>query len=223
MSTMHLSATCRGRLTLDSMRPEQFPAVMRRAFPRRILPSIAALALLCCAFSRPLRAAEIPKLGESAPAFALKSLDGERVRLADLTARGTVMLVVLRGWPGYQCPICNLQVNDFITARAGFAGAKVQVVFVYPGPAADLEAHAAEFRTMKGREWPAEYRYVLDPDYMLINAYGLRWDAPRETAYPSTFIIDAKGVVRFVKVSHTHGDRTKAADMLAELSKLAAP
>ena len=168
-----------------------------------------------------LHAADAPKVGESAPAFALKSLDSEHVRLADLTARGNVVLVVLRGWPGYQCPICDRQVNEFITARAGFAEAKVQLVFVYPGPAADLEAHAAEFRTMKGREWPAEYRYLLDPDYTLVNAYGLRWDAPRETAYPSTFIIDAKGTVRFEKISHTHGDRTKAADVLAEVKHVA--
>jgi peroxiredoxin len=134
-----------------------------------------------------------------------------------------VVLVVLRGWPGYQCPICDRQVNEFVTAKAAFAEAGAQLVFVYPGPAADLKARAAEFRSMKGREWPAEFRYALDPDYAFTDAYGLRWDAPRETAYPSTFIIDAKGVVRFAKVSRTHGDRAKAADVLAELRKLNSP
>lgn len=162
-------------------------------------------------------AADIPKVGEPAPGFALESLDGGAVRLADLTAKGPVVLVMLRGWPGYQCPICDRQVNDYISAAAGFADAKATVVFVYPGPATDLRAHAAEFRTWKGREWPKEFLYLLDPDYTFTNSYHLRWDAPKETAYPSTFVLDGQGVVRFAKTSRVHGDRTKAAEVLATL------
>jgi len=166
-------------------------------------------------------AAENPKVGEKAPDFSLKTLDDQNVRLSELTANGSVVLVVLRCWPGYQCPVCDRQVQDFISARSGFAEAKAQVVFVYPGPVEDLKAHAEEFKKWKGKEWPAEFLYVLDPDYTMVNAYGLRWDAPRETAYPSTFILNSKGIVRFVKISHSHGDRSKAADALAEVKKLA--
>jgi peroxiredoxin len=179
------------------------------------------LALLACALPLALNAADAPKMGDKAPDFALKTLDDQTVRLSELTAKGDVVLVVLRGWPGYQCPICDRQTHDFIKAKSGFAAAKAQLVFVYPGPAEDLKAHAEEFKTMKGKEWPAEFVYVLDPDYTMVNAYGLRWDAPKETAYPSTFVLDEKGVVRFAKISHTHGDRTKAADVLAEVKKLA--
>ena len=57
------------------------------------------------------------------------------------------------------------------------------------------------------------------PNYVMVRAYGQRWDAPGETAYPSTFVIDGKGIVRFSRVSHTHGDPTKAAEMLAEVKK----
>ena len=170
-----------------------------------------------------LRAAENPKLGDTAPGFALAGLDGETVRLADLAAKGNVVLVVQRGWPGYQCPVCDRQVNEFVAAKTALTEAKAQLVFVYPVPAADLRAHAAEFRAMKGREWPAEFRYVLDPDFSLVNAYGLRWEAKGETAYPSTFVIDAKGVVRFAKISRTHGDRSKSADVVAELGKIGGP
>jgi magnesium-transporting ATPase (P-type) len=46
---------------------------------------------------------------------------------------------------------------------------------------------------------------------------GLRWDAPKETAYPTTFLIDRHDVVFFRKVSRAHGDRTTADDVLAEL------
>jgi peroxiredoxin len=167
------------------------------------------------------RSAEPPKVGEKAPNFNLKTLDDQTVRLGELTAKGNVVLVVLRGWPGYQCPVCDRQVQEFIRSAAGFAEAKAQVVFVYPGPADDLRAHAAEFKTWKGKQWPSDFLFVLDPDYVLTNAYHLRWDAPRETAYPATFVIDRQGAVRFAKISRTHGDRSQAGDVLAEAKKLA--
>jgi hypothetical protein len=58
---------------------------------------------------------------------------------------------------------------------------------------------------------------VIDPDYKFTNKYGLRWDEPKETAYPTTFLIDHSETVLFRKISHSHGDRTIAADVLAEL------
>ena len=180
----------------------------------------AMLAMLACLASLALHAADIPKVGDKAPDFALKSLDDKTVRLSELTAKGNVVLVVLRGWPGYQCPICDRQVQDFIRIKSDFAEAKTQIVFFYPGPAEGLKAHAEEFKKWKGKEWPAEFVYALDPDYSMVNAYGLRWDAPRETAYASTFVLDGKGVVRFAKTSRSHGDRTKAVDVLAEAKKL---
>jgi hypothetical protein len=59
--------------------------------------------------------------------------------------------------------------------------------------------------------------WSLIPDYKMTNLYGLRWDAPHETAYPSTFILDASGTIIFEKISHSHGDRTSADDILAQL------
>ena len=182
----------------------------------------AALALLTCLSPIRLHAAEIPKVGDKAPDFTLLTLDDKTVRLSEMTAKGVVVLIVLRGWPGYQCPICDRQVQDFIRIKSDFAEAKTQIVFFYPGPADDLKAHAEEFKKWKGKEWPKEFLYVLDPDYTMVNAYGLRWDAPKETAYASTFVLDGKGTVRFAKTSRSHGDRAKASDVLAEVKKLSA-
>jgi peroxiredoxin len=176
-----------------------------------------ALVFLACALPLTLNAAP-PKVGDKAPDFTLKTLDDQTVRLSDLTATGKVVLVVLRGWPGYQCPLCTRQVQDYIASASGFASAKARVVMVYPGPADDLKAHATEF--LKNKQWPKEFIYLTDPAYSMVNAYGLRWDAPSETAYPSTFILDRKGSIRFAKISRSHGDRTKAADVLEEVKRL---
>lgn len=189
----------------------------RRGLVQRTFAAFVALAL---SFPVVLHAGEPPKVGDQAPDFSLKTLEGETVQLSGLTAKSTVALVVLRGWPGYQCPICDRQVQDFIGKAAEFEKAKIKPVFVYPGPAEDLKAHAAEFKSWKGKEWPAEFAYVLDPDYTMVHAYNLRWDARRETAYPSTFLIDGKNVVRYAVISKSHGGRSKAAEVLAEAEKM---
>lgn len=176
------------------------------------------LSLLIIAFGlRMAGAAEPPAMGAVAPDFALKTLDAKEVKLSVETARLPVVLVVLRGWPGYQCPLCTRQVHEFVTQASTFAG-KAQVIMVYPGPAENLQAHADEF--LKDKQWPKEFLFVTDPDYTFTKAYGLRWDAPGETSFPSTFVIDSKGVVRFVKVSHSHGGRASAAETLAALENL---
>ena len=56
-----------------------------------------------------------PAVGKDAPDFQLKNLNDELVSLNKLTAEHNVVLVVLRGWPGYQCPICSRQVGEFLT------------------------------------------------------------------------------------------------------------
>ena len=156
-----------------------------------------------------------PNVGDNAPDFTLKSLDDQSVRLSNLTSNGPVVLVVLRGWPGYQCPLCTAQVHNYVESAQTFADAKATVLMVYPGPSEALKAHAQDF--LKNKHWPKEFVFVTDPDYNMVNAYGLRWNAKGETAYPSTFVVDQKGRITFAKVSHTHGNRAAASEALAGL------
>jgi len=168
--------------------------------------------------SRIARAADDPpKVGDAAKDFALPSLSGETVRLSELTMKGPVVLVVLRGFPGYQCPICNQQVGQFLQHADKFEKAGAQLVFVYPGAGKekDLTLRANEF--VKDRRLPAHVQLLTDPDYKLTNAYHLRWDAPRETAYPSTFVI-RDGKIAFAKISRTHGGRATPEEVLTDLN-----
>ena len=159
-----------------------------------------------------------PKVGDTAKDFTLKTPTGETVRLATLREQGPVVLAVLRGWPGYQCPICTAQVGELIGKSSEIAGAKSQVVLVYPGPAKGLKEHAEEFA--RGKGLPANFHFVIDPNYEFTKTYDLRWDAPKETAYPATFVVDSEGKIEFAKVSHSHGDRAKVADVLQVLDRL---
>jgi thioredoxin-dependent peroxiredoxin len=91
-------------------------------------------------------------------------------------------------------------------------------VLIYPGPAASVQQYASDFIT--GKTLPAHFQFVTDPDVKVVNEWGLRWDAPGETAYPSTFVIDRHGIVRFVKISRSHGDRSAAPDVLQVLAAI---
>jgi peroxiredoxin len=183
---------------------------------RGVVTGWAAVALLGTAAGATQAADKPPAVGEVAKDFELSALGGDAVKLSKLTDAGPVVLVVLRGYPGYQCPLCTRQVGELIGQADAVKAAGGQVVLVYPGPADGLKSHAQEF--VRGKDYPAHFHLVLDPDYSFTNSYGLRWDARNETAYPSTFVLDNSRKVRFAKVSKTHGDRAKAADVLKALA-----
>ena len=160
-----------------------------------------------------------PEVGDKAPDFMLTTLDRKPVQLSKQLVHGPVVLVVLRGWPGYQCPICTRQVGQLIARAEDLEAARAHVVLVYPGPADQLIDHAEEF--ISGKNIPSNFSFVIDPDFKFTVSYGLRWDVPKETAYPSTFVIDRQAIVRFAAVSKTHGDRASLEEVLAALAGIA--
>lgn len=203
--------------------------------PRRLLLAAAATALLtgCTgatngdadttkASPKPAAqetavASKKPAVSDIAPDFELDAINGQKIKLSEMTDKGPVVLIMLRGFPGYQCPICTVQVGQLMGKAKEFAHAKANVLLVYPGPAQGLKAHAAEF--VQGKDIPQNFHLLLDPDFSFTNLYGLRWNAKNETSYPSTFVLDKTRKVLFAKISHEHGDRAKVEDVLAALPK----
>ena len=120
-----------------------------------------ALAPILLASAMTAAAAPSPEVGSQAPDFSLSSVSGRMVRLADLQGSGPVVLVVLRGFPGYQCPFCNRQVQEFLQKSSSFAERGARVIMVYPGPRQDLGAKAAEF--MANKTFPGSFDLLLDP------------------------------------------------------------
>ncbi|MCM2372934.1 peroxiredoxin family protein [Rhodopirellula sp. ICT_H3.1] len=181
--------------------------------------SLAPVSLAQADSPSPMQAAS-SKLanGTQAKDFQLHAVAGELsgdVRLSDVTGDGPVVVVVLRGYPTKQCPACTAQVGDLIKHADQFAAKNARLLLIYPGDASQLGMHAEDF--LHGTKLPAPLTMLLDPGYQFTTAYGLRWNAPRETAYPSTFIVDKAGKITFANVSSTHGGRVKSAEILAAL------
>lgn len=176
-----------------------------------LLPFLSSIAAESKPRSKPL------EVGDKADDFTLQTLGDKEFALYEHLKEGPVVLLVLRGYPGYQCPICSRQVGDYLAHADKFAELNAQVVMVYPGPSEELQARAKEF--LGDRDLPENFLFLLDPDYKFTNQYALRWDEPRETSYPSTFVLDQEGNVKLAVVSHTHRGRTKASDSLKALGK----
>lgn len=159
-----------------------------------------------------------PVEGQIVDDFSLPNLNGESVKLSEQLRRGPVVWVMLRGFPGYQCPICSRQVGQLVSVADELKAAGASVVMVYPGPTAletSLEKRASEF--VGQTQLPDHFHFLVDQDYHVTDLYGLRWDAPRETAYPTTLVLNSDGKVVFSQVSKTHGGRSKVQDILNAL------
>jgi peroxiredoxin len=157
-------------------------------------------------------------IGKKATDFNLKTISGDEIQLSKINAGHPVVLVVLRGWPGYQCPVCTKQVGSLVADADKFTEKGAVVLMVYPGPSEQLQEHAKEFS--EDYKFPENFYFTLDPEYSMIAKYGLRWDAPNETAYPSTFVIKRKGEIVFSKISTTHGGRADNDEIFEALGKL---
>lgn len=157
-----------------------------------------------------------PAVGDTAKDFQLATPAGKQVKLSDQLKKGPVVLLVLRGYPEYQCPVCTRQVGQFIANAAKLKKANASVLLVYPGAAQDLAKRADEF--IRDQSLPDNFHFLIDPDYKFTNAYNLRWDAKRETAYPSTFVIGKNGKIKFAKISMTHRGRADAKEVLKALA-----
>lgn len=194
--------------------------MIRNFFDSRtaVLPLLLGLTLLgACGIRAAEDLPQPPAIGDQAPALELQSPGGDTVKLEELTKTSPVVVMVLRGYPGYQCPLCSKQIARFLASASKLKDAGAQVVMVYPGPAAELEKRAQEFT--KDVTLPSHFHLLLDPDYAFTNAWHLRWDEPMETAYPSTFVVGKDGKIAFAKVSKTHGGRASVEEVLEALGE----
>ena len=158
-----------------------------------------------------------PKEGTLLKDFSGMTMNGGSFQLSKAVEKGSVVIVMLRGFPGKQCPVCSTQVAGYIAKAQEFeAQRNTPVVFIYPGEVNNLDKRAKEFTAPLEVEvdLTSNFTFVIDSDYAITNHLGLRWDAPKETAYPAAFVIDHDGYVQYSKVSDNHRGRATADEIL---------
>jgi peroxiredoxin len=196
--------------------------MMKRLIPRRRLLSFICLTIVVTGLHAAANApanAKGPAVGDPAPDFNLPLPGGkDYLSLKDANSKGPVVVIVLRGYPGGQCPICKQQVAGLINRAPVLAKLAKKVILIYPGKAQDLDKRLSQF--MGSKVLPEPFAIVSDPDMKVITEYGLRWKSPLETAYPATFVIDKNGHVKWSKVSDSHAGRASVQEIVEQLGKL---
>lgn len=168
------------------------------------------------------------KEGDSAPDFALPNATGGTVRLADLRAKGPVVISFYRGgW----CPYCNLELKALQQRLPEIAELGASLVAVSPEtPDHSLttaEKHALGFDVLSDEGNAVARRFGLvfeiDDDIKPIyENFGIdlerqNGDGSWQLPIPATYVIDADGSVRKAYANADYTDRLDPADVVATL------
>jgi len=207
--------------------PKQASSEKHQPFPpwARLLISLCCcqLLLMLTPTANPLRGQGVPQnqpgVGQRAPDFELPLVGQKKfLSLRDEYRDGPVVVIVLRGYPGYQCPICKSQFNAVVNRAKALSSESKCVVLVYPGKADQLEKNSKRF--LGSRKLPHPIKVVRDDDMQMVKEWGIRWEARNQTAYPATFVVDQNGRIAWKKISSTSAGRSTVEEILRELRKL---
>ena len=176
---------------------------------KRILLSLALLAPVAILAS-PAAHADVPAVGDKAPAVSLPSQEGTTVTLDQFKGKW----VVLYFYPKDFTSGCTVEAHNFQRDLAKYETANVVILGVSVD---DVDSHKG-FCTKEG----LSFKLLADTQAAVTKAYGSTMTYNEKTmSARNTFLIDPSGVIRktYVKVSPaTHSD-----DVLADLAALKNP
>src|SRR5215467_1290379 len=128
-------------------------------------------------------------VGKKAPAFALESSDGGKVKLADYAGK----VVVLYFYPRDSTPGCTLEAQDFTSAVPALAKLGATVI----GVSKDSIASHCKFRD----KYKLKFPLLSDPEGKVLEAYGawgdkVMYGKKMKGIIRSTFVIGKDGKVK---------------------------
>lgn len=135
-----------------------------------------ALASLALADDKSTKAPATPlAVGQSAPDFKIKDSNGKEIKLADLTAKGPVLVRLTCG-----CLGCDKELPYFQEVQRAYADKGLTSLAIFREPDAKVEAYV--------REKKLNMLYAVD-------AKGTSWDVFKTATMPSNFLIEKGGKI----------------------------
>jgi len=144
-------------------------------------------------------------VGNKAPGFALKSLDGKELALGKLLQKGPVVAAFFK----VSCPVCQFTFPFIERLHHRYGGDGVTIVGISQDDARATKDFAKEYGTT--------FPMLLDEKskgYVASNAYGL-------TNVPTVFFIDTDATVKTICMGFEKEALESIAKSLAERKKIA--
>ena len=147
----------------------------QRSFPIMLFLCIAFLAV----FNGCKRTTTPPTIGNPAPAFALKDLEGKVVRLSDLAGK----VVVIDFWATW-CGPCKKATEELESLHRKYRDRGVVVIGISVDKGGDAAAKVKEFANRQGMT------------YLLLMDDGTAKTAYQVNIIPATFVLDQQHIIR---------------------------
>lgn len=176
----------------------------------------------------------VKQVGDRAPAIRLRDQQGEDFDIADLLAKGPVVVTFYRGgW----CPFCNLELKAYQATLPRIAAAGASMVAISPEKPDDTvstaEKNALSFPVLSdvgqrvGKAFGVVYAFT-DDVRKVYDGFGL--DIPSKNGSPddwslplsATYVIGADGIIQFADTRVDYRERTDPLEVLRVLEHRAA-
>jgi len=154
----------------------------------------------------------VPETGEKLPYARFLADTGDVVDLTQCAEGKRIVLVLLRGFPGYVCPYCTKQTAELVRAVDRLDALNAVVYVVYPGPSDKIRAFTKSVtRQLEERpDFSLPFRVLLDVDLAAVKAIGLVGDL----AVPATFVLADDGTVLYRHIGRNKADRADIGTVL---------
>jgi peroxiredoxin len=126
-----------------------------------------------------------PEEGHLAPDFALKTLDGNTVRLSDLRGKKVVLINFWATW----CPPCRSEMPTIQKIYSDYKGRGFEVLAI--NIERDYKEEILEFM----KELRLTFPVLLDPDMKVTRTYRL-------IGLPVSMLIDRQGIIRSKEIGY---------------------
>ena len=153
--------------------------------------------------------------GKPLPEFEALDESGKRVNSRDLRGTPVVMIFVRGNW----CPFCSRQVKNLTGYYKEIVDLGAKLILVTPKPQ-ETTKRVAEF-------FDVELEFWLDESLSATRDLGLLLESavPKDyypeygsdTTWPTSLVIDAEGIIRYVEMSKHIMDRPDPKTLLREL------
>jgi peroxiredoxin len=174
--------------------------------------TIFCFLLLGAVFARGDTIPSALKVGDSIPDVSLRTMEDKSVRLRQLISDKLAVLVFYRGgW----CPFCNMHLQSLSSIKDDLAKEGVQLIAISMDQPSKLR------ETMEKDK--LDYTLLSDSDASAVKAFGISYKVDDATVekmknhkvdldaatgndnhilpHPAVFVVDTKGVIRFVHVN----------------------